>query len=588
VLNFTRERYMRERRLVAQLKPQTRQREVKPIKKLVFDIETKSDGIFELNRVWLGGAVYDGENYIFCETAKDLWDTLNDKCYAGYRLYAHNGSHFDFLHLLPYIKSEKCRAIVRGGRVWIFWGDKRCMVDSAATIPVSVKTAAEKLGCNYQKTEMDYKNIHKKKWKPYLENDCKTEYEVLDKYETQIENLGGQLKLTMASTAMDIFRHQYMRHTLKCEPAMESIEREALYGGRTEIIRKGGFCSDWRMYDINSSYSKSALRVDIPVSFNRNQKTPPEKGVPYIARVLVDIPKCRIPSLPFRDGMGKTIYPYGTWEGVYTGIEIEHTRELFGKKSIKIKECYVYDGAPVFDLWVDSLYREKQKGSFAAKLTMNSLFGRFALRRDAREILIGVTAKDYFLLCKKHGQMNIVPIDEKYGIYDVPCADNAFRSPFIFGWITADARVRLHRAMWDNEKTALVDTDSLINEGHTIIDEGENVGQWKDETSKELPEKRFYEGYAPKLYRYGKKCRAKGFHLKKTADNYDMEEFEGLIKDKKMWQERTLGFREHLNKHENKFTLTGSLKKINLLNEKRRFFADGESEPYEVKNGKIN
>ena len=104
-----------------------------------------------------------------------------------------------------------------------------------------------------------------------------------------------------------------------------------------------------------------------------------------ICKVKVTAPfGIKNPLLPFRDvKTGRVIYPDGTWNGMYTSVEIKNA-EIYGYK-FYILSGYIFKSEDLFSMYVHSCYEMKEnstKGSAMytiSKLLLNSLYGRFGL-----------------------------------------------------------------------------------------------------------------------------------------------------------------------------------------------------------------
>ncbi len=483
-----------------------------------------------LNTRFIGAGVYDGTTYHFCDSTNKLFNLLTSDFCANSIIYAHNGSRYDCSFIIPYVVNSGIKAtmVYVGQRLWIFFPD-RVIADSMAILPTSLEKAAKMLDVSHQKYKIDYRHIEDEDWRPYLKNDCYSLYETITTFRALIRDMGADVKLTLASTAMQLFRATYQAFPLKTFPAIHDEERAAMYGGRTEVFKK--HANDIQYYDINSSYSNSAL-TDLPVQYLSTHKT----GIIEqndICRARVSIPECHIPALPFRGE--KLLFPWGTWEGWYTGRELLYARELYGNKAVKPLTIHKYESDDYLADYARDLFKLKKGGNPAAKLLLNSLYGRFGLGLDREKIVFRPNHED---VSKKH----MVPINEEELIYVCPEKIDSFAFPSVFAQITADARINLHKTMCQvGEKTACYcDTDSIITTTKTTkgINKGGELGQWKLEGTF----KRFW-AVAPKLYAVDNKITAKGFR----AGDSTPEQFfnSGHIK-----QHRMIGVKAQLKKPE--------------------------------------
>jgi len=153
----------------------------------------------------------------------------------------------------------------------------------------------------------------------YCLQDSRISYGFMKFLQLEINRLGGNLKITIPSTAMDVFRRKFLKNTLKT-PSVEQIKMmyKAYYGGRTEAFKRGIFF-DVNVYDINSLYPYSMVNASFPHPNNLVREEATLEAINEfdgITRAVVDVPKTLIPYLPCRSD--KLLFPYGKFEGHYS------------------------------------------------------------------------------------------------------------------------------------------------------------------------------------------------------------------------------------------------------------------------------
>ena len=172
------------------------------------------------------------------------------KEYTGYWIYAHNGGNYDFLFFLrEWVKQEwdKYRieitpiqssiimikvmeldpnpvepGDVKPGMTWTF-------VDSVRLFPIKLNDVGTTFGIGKKvELKMSYKELAQPKnealMRKYLKQDCVLLHKGLTEMQRRVNALGGQLGVTLPSTALDIFRRRYLktdiytnRHYADCE-----------------------------------------------------------------------------------------------------------------------------------------------------------------------------------------------------------------------------------------------------------------------------------------------------------------------------------------------------------------------------------
>jgi hypothetical protein len=132
------------------------------------------------------------------------------------------------------------------------------------------------------------------------------------------------------------------------------------------------------------------MKMDMPVGAPK--KYNPKLGLDNFfgfAQALISCPKgLEIPVLPIKkiiNGTEKLIFPTGTFKGTYFSEELKYAAKL--GYEIKLIRAYSFQRSnDLFHKYVDHFYEKKSNGKgpikTIAKLFLNSLYGRFAMKKD--------------------------------------------------------------------------------------------------------------------------------------------------------------------------------------------------------------
>jgi hypothetical protein len=483
---------------------------------------------------------FDGENYLVFESspkqpqvkngALDLWLRwlFSGEAPSG-PLYAHNGGNFDANFVLKWLLKQPkrryrwqiipvqsttlCLEVWKEGSEgsWRF-------LDSARLMPASLEKLGKTFGLGGKVPDVDYATLHLDPRRyEYLERDCRLLYVCIERFRTMIEGLGGEVGMTAPSTAMATYRRAFQRVPLQTHVKSHKLAREAYYGGRTEVFRRkfdgpGMLCYG----DVNSMYPW-AMCGDAPVGDATTIRGSCDWE--YLSRCRAGIVEATVyvpessyvPPLPVRHG-GKLVFPVGTFKGAWHADELRCLLEC-GGSVVKQHRSVWYSTADAFTGFVEALYLYRDKSrlgydeglAFIAKLLLNSFYGKFGTQTERQMILGGFPDN-------AEGR-RLTPFDPDNDIWTEATECHAsYIIPQVAGWVTARARARLWRALYQVHRSGgdlyYCDTDSIIS----THDWGNatKLGEIKRECW--ITQADFA---APKLYLYetpeGVKVRAKGF-----------------------------------------------------------------------------
>lgn len=351
---------------------------------LVYDLEW-IPGTLELRMV----GVYDGNQYRCYRTIEAFLDGELTHKNRGKWFYAHAGGLADFQFVLEQLAKRNSfsvsgstsgsSAIIvhvkRGKNSWHF-------IDSLWLMRDSLRNIGKWVGISKGNEDEDpefYRSAPFPLLRSYNEQDCVILYKAIQYFEGVLWDLGGMLKMTQASCAMELFRRRFLRRDIQTSMHVNDIARNAYCASRVEVYSKQ--CENALYYDVNSSFPY-AMTFPIPgdlreIHWNR---LPPAEGGMYIADVTVEVPDCYLPPLPKRQG-GRIFFPTGRWRSWYTSIDLGVLLKS-GGKIIKVHGSMEFE--PCFDLkaYAETLYelRRKSEGfpKLAYKYLLNSLYGKFA------------------------------------------------------------------------------------------------------------------------------------------------------------------------------------------------------------------
>lgn len=432
----------------------------------------------------------------------------------------------------------------------------------------------------------------------YNKRDCEVTRDFMIFLQKGLNDLGGELKSTISSCAMDLFRRRFLKYDVVRESVIlgydvKPIIYKAYYGGRTEVFKRG-FIENYNYYDFNSLYP-SVMLFDYPnplsvrVEKKENRDLLRFEGVSYFE---LDIPKTRYPLLPYREGT-KLIFPYGKLKGYYTHLEIRRAIELYGENIILLMNDTVYytETKKYFEDYVNTLYtlrkEYKKQGSemeHVVKLLLNSLYGRFALRKIEKTEFIDFSDEEEAIEkikeCEKKGIT--VKCDSSLSGYfqENEDFDGVSSVPIWSVYVTAYARTKLHSAILECDPV-YIDTDSLITKK-----------KYKD--SKELGELKLEKVVKngiiikPKLYFCDDEIKSKGVPIPKNQRGKERLKKQILSK-KTLHYKKFIKVKEGINRNIKVNSVIVQSKEIDLEDNKRVWVGEfdahklQDSEPIEVK-----
>lgn len=239
----------------------------------------------------------------------------------------------------------------------------------------------------------------------YCENDTIALYQIIRKFYNEIYS-SFQIDITkyptLPSIAFAIYRSNYLIYDYKIPNIggkLHYVLKHSYYGGISEAYKPTG--RNIHSYDVNSLYPHSMWNFDMPVGkpqhFIGDISFLHKDQIPFgFLRVKVNAPlSVKYPALPLKytePSMKRTLFPVGEWEGWYFSEEIKD--KLQQGYTFEILEGYLFEKKNIFKSYIEDLYLMKASSNsddpkyFIAKLLMNSIYGRFGLNPDEKEVVI--------------------------------------------------------------------------------------------------------------------------------------------------------------------------------------------------------
>jgi DNA polymerase type B, organellar and viral len=220
--------------------------------------------------------------------------------------------------------------------------------------------------------------------------------------------------LSTSTLSLKIFRLRYLKHNIPTlKGSLDNFIRKGYFGGATDYYK--AFATNLKYYDVNSLYP-FAMSNPMPFEMIRYHH-----GMSFIklenffgfCLALIECPlNIKRPVLPYKH-LGKTIYPNGTWLGVYFSEELKAVEKL-GYKITLIKG-YEFSKMNLFSTYINDFYTLKRNSvgpqRFIAKMHLNQLYGYFGRRLDLIET-VNVYNNDLHLYLTSRIVKSIIKIND--------------------------------------------------------------------------------------------------------------------------------------------------------------------------------
>jgi hypothetical protein len=458
----------------------------------------------------------------------DFFDfiTKNPKIFKT--LFVHNLGSFDGLFLYKPLSNiydiDKVSTIIDDKNKFIKISlklDKDTIItwkDSYRIFPVSLDDLCKVFNVSGKTSKYDnrFNNINIFKnldllevFKEYSLQDALALYKALDmaqtlystKYSVDITTV-----LSNSTLSLKIFRQTFLNENI---PIMKGVDddfiRKAYYGGATDYYK--AYATDLNYYDVNSLYPNAMLK-DIPHEIiNKYNDMSNVKLEDFFGFCLAEVttPKfIKMPLLPYKY-KGRTIFPTGTWIGVY------YSEDLKGMKSLGYKIPLIrgieFSRIDLFSSYVEHFFILKKCSTGAerwiAKMHLNGLYGIFGRKQDLIET-ININNKDLPIYASTRVIKNIIKINDKIStvlllnnINEALINDlnNVLESNYTSSYVEVKSNVAIAAAVTSYARIHMIpykllpgcvytDTDSIFTTSklpdHLL---GTEIGEMKDELS---------------------------------------------------------------------------------------------------------
>jgi len=533
--------------------------------------------------------VWDGERFRSYRTVRAFLDNELVHSNRGAWFFAHNAGRADMNFLLEEIANRpeySARIAFSGSSAFIVKVQRGHGTWTFADSLWLLKSSLAEIGkwMNHPKTGPDedmtdderrdwYATVPQSELEEYNRNDCVLLYDALKEFERRVNSYGGELMLTLASTAMRLFRRKYLHHIITPSKFVNHMAQDAYAASRVEVHSR--YARNGRYYDINSSFPAS-MRIALPGNALEmySGRTPKDSAI-YMARATVEVPECYLPPVPVRRG-GRVFFPTGKWSGTFSHIDLQMIEDYGGK----IHEIHdIVEFEPFHDLrsFAETLYEQRRISTdpvdkMALKLLLNSLYGKFAEKEDKIQGYINPPMNILEHLPKE----NQIILGVFFRMVKIPIHH---------------AHVPLSMAITANSRKLLTDHLRTAGEGHfhycdtdgfstdRIFATSDRLGDLKEELRFKSA-----EYINAKTYCIDGKVKAKGMSLSRNQEER-LRQFDLLKKGEEIEAHRMIRVRENLTRY-------GSLRPHEEvirkgLSEKafpkRYTFRDGTTRPWTIR-----
>lgn len=294
----------------------------------------------------------------------------------------------------------------------------------------------------------------------------------------------GNWQPTGAGSAYSMWRHRFMteKALVHDDTAVLGMEREAMHTGRAEAWRHGTVRGGgWHEVDMKSAYTWIASDCSIPAKLKYTgarltieQYRTLNKFYAICARVVV---KTESPVVPMHNGE-RTLWPVGEFKTTLWDVEIDEVLNAGG--TVHIESYATYVRKPILQKWAEYVLAIVTGDNPVSneiirrwiKHTGRALIGRLSLRIPSWEYygenVEQITGISHNVDIESGVTQKMLHVGHDVFL-QTERAEADSSMPQITGWIMAECRARLWRAMniagLDN--IAHVDTDCVL-----VNDEG--------------------------------------------------------------------------------------------------------------------
>lgn len=435
-------------------------------------------------------------------------------------------------------------------------GDCWRFVDSYWLLRDSLKRIGQWLGMHKTGPEEGLTEDQIKHWyatvalselEDYNEQDCRILWHAINNFETELLALGGELRCTIASCALDLFLRRYLRTELPCNVTLNDWARKSYIASRVEVFQRS--VDDCLYYDINSSFPNSMTKLLPGRVLSITEGRLPEHG-PYLADVEIETRDGFMPPLPYRAN-DRIFFPVGKWRAYLMWVDIETLLEA-GGRIIAVHDVVKFDHFGDLEQFARDLYEKRGTSEGFQKLVykyvLNSLYGKFAESPNKQKVHVNPPAN---ILARLKSNSGLDIPDRNRMLMPGIWLENTevqvlHEHVALSSAITAHSRQHLFNLMKKANETYYCDTDGFAVSPDTSYPTGDALGNLKLEKTV-----RNGQFYAPKVYRLetsdGKVIhKAKGFSLGKKET--EASRFQALVEGRDVQIERMARIKENLKR----------------------------------------
>jgi len=360
-------------------------------------------------------------------------------------------------------------------------------------------------------------------------------------------------KIFSTSTlSLKIFRTSFLKLEIPIlSSVVDSFIRRGYFGGATDYYKC--YAEKLYYYDVNSLYPfvmKYVMPHKLKAVWTNFNNFNLDLFFGFL-EVEVTCPKnIKIPVLPHKYN-GKTIYPTGSWVGVYFSEELKAVVKL--GYTFRYIKGYQFSKTFLFNDYMNHFYDIKKVSEgarkFIAKLQLNTLYGYFGRRRELLSTMIVLT-KDLVFHLSRHVVKSVVKFSDTHslllitnnlpvetvksltmkGDYDFNPSNietNVKSNVAIAAAVTSYARIHMMQFKLDGT-IVYTDTDSIFTtEPFPASLIGSALGMMKDEMKGMLIDRAYFLGIKNYVYQY---TNTNGETITKSV-------FAGVEKDSVSWNE---------------------------------------------------
>lgn len=488
-----------------------------------------------------------------------LWQWVADFCRPGVRtvVVAHNLGYdvriADVFNILPTLgfEIEWCN-LDRNVSAMTWRGPKGTIVfaDTWTWLPTDLHSIAPSVGLT--KLRMPGAKAQRWQWEQYCLRDAEIVYRVMSDIIDYIKtNDLGNWQPTGAGMAYATWRHKFMSHNILVHDDIDALtaERAAMHTGRAEAWRHGRLEPDvWTEVDMRNAYVTIASECELPTKLKMQTGRLDGKQYGKLSSIFRVLAHCAIttdtPVVPHHTGT-KTLWPVGTFQTWLWDTELDMAIECGA--TVKILKTYCYTKQPILQDWakwvLGLIDKDNESASPVvrtwAKHCGRALIGRLSLRSPRWEIYgsnptghTGMTIEYDADTGKCHRLMSV----GNRTLIETDRVEGRDSLPQVTGWIMAECRVRLWRAVRaaGESEVAHLDTDSLIvsRAGLRALRAAEQA-TWRSHWQAKGSWRRLIV-YGPRNYRCGTLRKVAGVPRKATEvapNEFVGEKWHGLSSD---------------------------------------------------------